>query len=75
MIDFLELYKGIKINLRLRPGPKKIPASLKVHTMRKLKPALSSIKGCIDDVINFGFVFDYSIKKIIFLFLFKVVFG
>ena len=43
--------------------------------MGKLKPVLSSVKRCIDDVINLRFIFDNSIKKMISLFLFKVDFG
>jgi hypothetical protein len=42
--------------------------------VRELKPVLDSIKGCVDDVIDFGFVFDNSIKEMIVLFLFGVIF-
>lgn len=43
--------------------------------MRELKPVLGSIKGCVDDVIDFGFVFDNSVKEMVELFLFGVIFG
>lgn len=75
MVDFLELYQGVKIDLRLGPSPKEVPAALEVHAVRELEPVLGSIEGGVDDVIDFRLVFYYTIKEVVVLFLFKVIFG
>lgn len=74
MIDFLELYERIEVNLRFGPSPEEVPAALKIHSMRKLKPILCSVERCVDDIVDFRFVLHYSIEQIIVLSLFQVIF-
>lgn len=62
MVDSLEHYEFVHVELGFAPGPEEVPVGFEVLAVGELLPALASKETRRDDIVDFLLSFDNPIK-------------